>query len=64
MSTWLLEILDESSKEVSQWPAWRREPEMSSARRNVGGRSLDPDVVESRLAELDAKSQQSEESSL
>ena len=54
METWFREMLEEAAEEIAKWPAWKKEPEMSNAYMTSSDSSLDPDVVESRLPELNS----------
>jgi len=50
MATWLREIMDEASREVGEWPAWKKEPEMSGKYKEQDV-SFDPDLVMSNIPE-------------
>ena len=50
MATWLREILNEANREVADWPAWKKEPEMSGKYKEQEA-SFDPDLVMSNIPE-------------
>jgi hypothetical protein len=50
MQAWLREVLDESTENVSNWPAWKRQSEMLDDAATSDGISADLDLVETSIA--------------
>ncbi|MHB1957475.1 MAG: hypothetical protein ACYCO5_00395 [Acidobacteriaceae bacterium] len=50
MKTWLREVLDESTKNVSKWPEWRKQPEHLDEAANSNRINGDLDLVETSIA--------------
>lgn len=50
MKSWLREVLDESTNNVSRWPEWRKQPEQLDESGNSNRTNADLDLVETSIA--------------